>query len=96
MRILNLANHETVNKQLAKMGLRRNIPEEYGYTLPMDSIAEIKLLDDTLFINDKVDEVGNTRVRKMELVNTVHTLNFLNQGLGDFRISKNAIKLRKK
>lgn len=71
MRILNFANVEKVNKELEKLGKRNDIPKQYGYKFPMDSIEEIRVFHSTIDINDRYDEAGNQRFRKLELVITI-------------------------
>jgi hypothetical protein len=69
VRTLNFAHREKINRHLARVGGRRNIPLEYGYKFPMDSLAEVRTLEDTINKNCKRDAAGNLRFKRLELVN---------------------------
>ena len=69
VRVLNFVNRESINKQLARDGGRRNIPLEYGYKFPLDSIPAVRELDDTIDKNCKRDATGNVRSKRLALVN---------------------------
>lgn len=60
--------HEEELKELRKVGVIVNIPQQYGIELPMISLAEVAEFAAGLAEASWVDENGKTRNRKLELV----------------------------